>query len=137
MKNYMKEVANMFGVEIGEEFEIIFPDTSTCHATAMFTNEGVKVVNTNVYDVCNLKAYALTHLLNGNYDIKRKPWKPKFEEKYFSIGVDGTVEDGVWLNDFLDYSLYKIGNCYRTIDEARANRSKWGAFYDSNEVLKV
>lgn len=66
---------------------------------------------------------------------KNKSWKPKFDEKYYSIGVDGSVEDGVWMNDFLDYSLYKLGNCYRTIEEARANRSKWGKFYDSDEVL--
>ena len=59
------------------------------------------------------------------------------EESYYSIGVDGTVENGTWLNDFLDYSLYKIGNCYRTIGEARDNISKWGKFYDSDEVLEV
>lgn len=68
---------------------------------------------------------------------KDKSWRPKFDEKYYSIGVDGAVEDGVWMNDFLDYSLYKLGNCYRTIEEARANRSKWGKFYDSEGVLSI
>ena len=71
------------------------------------------------------------------YDITQIPFKPKFEEEYYSIGVDGSVEDGVWLSDFLDYSLYKLGNCYRTRSEALANRSKWGKFYDSDEVLSI
>lgn len=137
MKNYMEEVAKLLGVELDEEFELIFPSSSTCHATVMLTAEGVKVISTNVYDVFNFKTYLLEHLIKGSYGIKRKPWKPKFNEKYYSVGVDGSTEDGVWLNDFLDYTLYKIGNCYRTIEEARANRIKWGTFYDSDNVLTI
>ena len=57
MKNYMEEVAKMLGVELNKEFELIFPSSPTCHATVMLTVEGVKVINTNVYDVFNFKAY--------------------------------------------------------------------------------
>ena len=137
MRNNMEEVAKLLGVELDEEFELIFQPSSIYYATVKLTIDGVKVVNTNVYDVFNFKSCLLEHLLKGSYGIKRKPWKPKFNEKYYSIGVDGSTEDGTWLNDFLDYTLYKIGNCYRTIEEARENRVKWGTFYDSDEVLKV
>lgn len=131
MKNNMKEVAKLLGVELDEEFELVFPSNSSCYATVKLTIDGAKVISTNVYDVFNFKSYLLEHLIKGDYKISRKPWKPKFNERYYSVGVDGSTEDGTWLNDFLDYTLYKIGNCYRTIEEARENRVKWGTFYDS------
>lgn len=137
MKNYMEDVAKMLGVKLNEEFELIFPPPSACHATIMLTIDGAKVINTDVYDVFNFKSYLLEHLIKGSYEIKRKPWKPKFEEAYYSIGVDGSVEDGTWLNDFLDYTLYKVGNCYCTPEEAKNNRSKWGKFYSSDEIIKI
>ena len=137
IKNNMKEVANLIGVELNEEFEVVFPYPSDCYATAKLTMDGLKVISTNAYDVLNFKAYLLEHLIKGTYGVKCKPWKPKFNESYYSVGVDGSTEDGTWLNDFLDYTLYKIGNCYRTVEEARANRVKWGEFYDSDKVLTI
>ena len=41
------------------------------------------------------------------------------------------------MNDFIDRMLYKLGNFYRTAEEAEANRDKWVAFYASDEVLEV
>ena len=137
MKNNMEEVAKLLGVELDEEFEVIFPSDPVGCATVKLTIDGAKVINTNVSNIFNLEYYLLEHLVKGSYGIKRKHWKPKFDEKYYSIGVDGSVEEGIWLSDFLDYSLYKIGNCYSTIEEARANRIKWGKFYDSDEVLII
>ena len=138
MANYMEEVAKMLGVEIGEEFEIQYPSHCDVKTTAVFSSNGFNIVHTDAVILQPYWKYAELHaLLEGTISIKRKPWKPKFEESYYSVGVDGTVENGTWLNDFLDYSLYKIGNCYRTIDEARCNMSKWGRFYDSDEVLEV
>lgn len=131
--NYMSEVAKMLGVELGERFKLS-DDEYNYIFEYYLSDDGIVLDGEGL--ACDSKK-VLHDILCGKYIIKRKPWKPKFEEQYFSIGVDGTTESGVWLNDFLDYSLYKIGNCYRTIEEARANRSKWGAFYDSDEVLEV
>ena len=136
-KNYMEEVAKLFGVELDKEFELIYKYDPTFYATVKLTLNGVVVIKTNVCDTLTFKNKVLEWLLVGDYDIKRKPWKPKFNEKYYSVGVDGSTEEGTWLSDFLDYTLYKIGNCYRTAEEARANRIKWGTFYDSEEVLNV
>lgn len=138
MNNYMREIANLFGVKIDEEFEIKFKPPSSCKATAVFTESGFNIIHTDAVILTPYwKEQLLYSLLKGDASIEHKPWKPKFNEKYYSIGVDGSTEDGTWLNDFLDYTLYKIGNCYRTVEEARANRNKWGKFYDSDEVLKV
>ena len=138
--NHMYEVAKFLGVELYEAFTITFPPPSTHHAVVMLTEAGAKVIDTDVFDVLNFNSYLLERLIKGTYGIERicsKYWKPKFNDKYYSIGVDGTVEDGTWLNDFLDYTLYKVGNCYRTVEEAKENRLKWGTFYDTDEVLDI
>lgn len=135
--NYMSEVAKMLGVELEEEFEIIFPAPSSCHATAKFTDNGVKIIATDVYDVYNFNAYVLRDLLMGSYGIKRKPWKPKDDEIYYFVSENGDAFSDIWDDSYADIVLYKLGNCYRTGKEAEANRDKWIAFYASDEVLEV
>ena len=146
MANYMEQVAQILGIEMGEKYDVIFPEVcNTCHATVIFTDKGVNTISTNVYDVYNFKAYVLTNLLTGAYGLKRKPWKPKHEECYFSVDINGYVHpkkwDGGWIVDMSEavaqISNYKLGNCYRTREEAEANRDKWIAFYKSEEVLEV
>ncbi len=66
-----------------------------------------------------------------------KKTRPKYDEYYYHIGTHGHVYDKKWYNDVLDVNYYKIGNCYRTIEEAKANSDKWIAFYASDEVLEV
>lgn len=140
MKNNMKEVAKLLNVEFNEWFIVIEP-TSSCWTYAKIKEDGFYTWESKIDGIVYWKP-SLEKILKGDYIIKDresiyKPYKPKFNERYYSIGVDGSVEDGTWLNDFLDYTLYKIGNCYRTVDEARANRIKWGTFYDSDEVLTL
>ena len=85
--------------------------------------------------------YSVLHsLLVGSLTIKRKPWKPNDEERYWYVDEQGRM----W-SDYFDYhsctshcmNYYKLGNCYRTREEAEANRDKWVKFYASNEVLEV
>ena len=133
----MAEVAKILGVELDEEFEIVFPQPSNCKATAKLTQSGVNVVETNVFDVYNFKAYLLKDLLIGSYVIKRKPWKPKNNDCYYYVNKGGHVEGDEWLSFWEDIVLYKLGNCYRTREEAEVNKDKWLAFYNSDEVLEV
>lgn len=53
MRNNMEEVAKLLGVELDEEFELIFPSNSSCYATVKLTIDGAKVISTNVYDIFN------------------------------------------------------------------------------------
>ena len=136
MANYMADVAKLLGVEIGEEFEIQFD--SPYHASAMFTDDGFKIVYTDVNVPISYWPYAILHsLIRGDLAIKRKPWKPKVDERYYTVAENGVLEQNVCVWDFIDISLYKLGNCYRTKEEAEANRDKWSRFYASDEVLEV
>ena len=133
--NYMAEVAKMLGVEIGEKFEV--HGDSHGVFTAKITLDGCWVsIGMKSWEKHN-QAAVLRKLLNGEYCIKRGLWKPTYNEKYYSIGPGGVLEPGVWLNDFIDVAMLKLGNCYRTVQEAEANRDKWISFYRSDEVLEV
>lgn len=136
MKNHMNEVANMFGVKMGEEFEVVLGQEGTLIAN--ITNTGLHVVKTNV-TFCreDFNETILNGILVGRYRIKHKPWKPVHGSRFYYMGIDGDVRIDCWVNSVIDYTFYKLGNCYRTKEEAEANRDKWIAFYNSDEVLEV
>lgn len=134
--NYMKEVAKMLGVEIGERFKIDFSIYNSCNSNFDYylSREGI-VLDKEGHGCCSNDI--LCELLRGNYIIKRKPWKPNNNDVYYIIDEKGYSSCEQWCNDSLDLNYYKIGNCYRTAEEAEANREKWNAFYASDEVLEV
>ena len=134
--NYMSEVAKMLGVELLEEFEIVFPN-STCRATAWLNNEGLYIDKHNLANQDYWKLSALTNLLNGKYIIKRKPWKPHTDETYYFVDEDGIVCEDVWLDVSDDILLYKCGNCYKTYAEAAQYENKWLEFFKSDKMLEV
>ena len=130
MRSYMFEVAEMLGVRVGEHFEI-----DTKEGKFVFDNKGL-------YSMCS-QDYCpdvLCQMLAGRLNIKpqsEKPYQPKFNDTYYSIGTGGVLEPGTWLGDFVDITMYKLGNCYYTAQEAERNRDKWIAFYASDEILEV
>lgn len=79
----------------------------------------------------------LINLLLGHFSIKCKPWKPSKGDRYYAISPKGNLNDYYWINDVLNLSSYKLGNCYKTAQEAESNRDKWVKFYTSDEVLEV
>lgn len=135
MANHMAEVAKMLGVELGEKFEL----KSIPGIPFKFTEDGLVCLGPAKIprDVMN---EAFIHILTDCSNIKRKPWKPNDGERYWYVDERGRI----W-SDYFDYysctshcmNYYKIGNCYRTREEAEANRDKWAAFYASDEVLEV
>ena len=125
--NHISKIAEMLGVQTGEYFEI-----NGRTGTYVFTRDGLYEVGYH-----NRFDEMLVNLLSGRLTIKRKPWRPKCDEKYYSIGPGGVLEPGTWINDFIDIAMYRLGNCYKTAQEAEANRDKWIAFYASDKILEV
>lgn len=134
--NYMSEVAKILGVEIGERFKIDFDiySSNSRNFDYYLSNEGI-VLDKEGYACCSNDI--LCELLRGNYTIKRKPWKPEKYEPYWLVDEDGDVRYDDFLNESPELNYYKLGNCYRTKEEAAANRDKWVAFYASDEVLEI
>lgn len=123
--NYMPEVAKMLGVELGEEFKI-------SNVNYVLADDGLINLNNNTNAVTTL-----TNILTGTYTIERKPWKPNKYEAYFLIDEDGLVSYDEWMSTSTDLNYYKLGNCYRSQEEAEKNKQKWIDFYSSDEVLEV
>lgn len=139
MANHMAEVAKMLGVELSEEFEVK-GFTSEYNITGKFTDVGMEISCRENELLQNDTDWFLCALLCGKVTIKRKPWKPKRGETYWYVEKYGDIWEREWhpcryMSDHVN--RYKIGNCYRTREEAEANRDKWAAFYASDEVLEV
>lgn len=140
MANHMQEVANILGVELGERFCINGIDDRCRYYLTEYGlyYDGMK--RSKFYteeDDALFSGVLLTQLLSGVTTIQHISWKPNFNERYYSIGPGGVLEPGNWANDFIDRALYKLGNCYRTSQEAEVNRDKWTAFYESDKQLEV
>ncbi len=135
--NYMTEVAKMLGVELGEEFDVCFDNTNV-YMKAQFTENGFKVNDTNMVKLTPYDSIMVFEwILCGSATIKRKPWRPQKGEAFYTVAPIGVVEPCIYTNGPGYCSLYKLGNCYKTQEEAEANRDKWVEFYVSDEVLEV
>lgn len=116
-RNYMPEVAKMLGLEIGEEFDILYKDgTATELGPFKFTNETILDC-----DGDELQCWRLCCLLTGDYTIQKRPWRPKYGNEYWSISTDGSV----FCSDFYkdnenDLALLNMGNCFPTKEAALA-----------------
>lgn len=49
---------------------------------------------------------------------KRNLWKPNYGRKYFYINDCGGIMNSEWYDDRIDSEFYKIGNCFKTKEEA-------------------
>lgn len=125
--SYMEIVAKTLRVELGEYFEVYRYDGLYC-----LTHSGLLHVQSGL-----TADKMLRELLSGECHIKHKPWKPSYGDIFWMVGQDGDAICNKWRQYTEQVSLYKIGNCYKTEADAKANRDKWIAFYASDEALEV
>jgi hypothetical protein len=130
----MQDVAKMLGVEPNEEFEV---DVGGIIVKAQITTDDIHLLNYDRHWGGYSADALLRGLLCGDYTIKHKPWKPQDDSLYYWVAAKGEVYSDAWTNCVKDINTYKLGNCYRTFQEAKANRDKWIAFYASDGILEV
>ena len=120
-KNVMEKVAELLGMELGEEFIIENADRKE---TVIIAADGLHVIQpNNVLGPQNWKLFS--KVLEGLYDVRKKPWEPAFDEHYYCLNVNkkAVIED-TWLGNTSDYTLKALGMVYRTREEAEANFAK-------------
>ena len=117
-KNCMAAVAKMLGVELGEEFIIANADRKE---TVVLGMDGLHVVQPN--NVLGPNHYQLlVNVLQGLYEIKKKPWEPKFDERYYVPSVSNQcIQEYFWKEYTLDFAMKALGMVYRTREEAEAH----------------
>ena len=119
-KNLIPQIAQMLGVELGEEFKV----KGDNELTYQFTDDGLKLTHNSGIEISGVSAnVALIDLLNGKDAIVKLPWKPKEGELYYSFGIFAQtwgVSKICWLQHPFDFALLAKGWVYRTKEEAKA-----------------
>ncbi|WP_444349747.1 hypothetical protein [Phascolarctobacterium succinatutens] len=118
-ENLIPQIAQMLGVEIGEEFKI-----KDYELTCTITDDKGLMAADDSSETGWIPANALfLVLLNGKAEIVKIPWKPKMYEEYWTFGKLGkqwTVGALVWKE--LPYEILSLdkGWVYRSRAEACA-----------------
>lgn len=106
--NRMKEVAELFGLELNEEFDI---------KEHKYENP-YKFCVDGLFDCDNCYSNdVLNDLLTGILSMEKKPFKPTCGNNYFYVDENGVLRHYYWNNTRLDFYLYNAGNCFKTKEE--------------------
>lgn len=114
MSEYIERVANILGVEIGEEFRL---------TNALGLEEGIYKIG----PVCMIKDGDITDrdvlakIIYGAEEIVKIPWKPKYGEWFWIVKSTGRVISIKNLRSESDAGLIKFGNCFKTEADAKAH----------------
>lgn len=115
--NYYKQIAEMLGLELGQEFRIIDSHERTIDA-ALFeiTEDGLFSKANNLSGKVTLM---LDLILSGKCKAVPKQWKPKNGEQYWYYDSKNGAECSYWHGFNYDYYSWKTGNCFRTEEETK------------------
>ena len=120
MANLIPQIAQMLGVEVGEEFKIKGEDALTYR----FTDDGLKLTHDSGIELAQISAnVAFVDLVNGKDEIVKLPWKPKKGDVYFTFDLMGDkwgTHSYWWGGSPDEYALLDKGWIYRTEKEAEA-----------------
>lgn len=116
-KNLMPQIAEMLGLQLGEEFKV----KGYGEVTYMLTNEGLMATDDDQEKEWTPANVLFVALLNGKDEIVKIPWKPKMYEEYWTFGKLGKqwiVGTLIWKE--LPYEILLLGKgwVYRTRAEA-------------------
>lgn len=129
-KNYMAEVAGLFGVELGEVFKVTDDDSGKYHNYYRFTEKkGIEVSEDNVkWEADTAEVLVFKWLLIGVARIIKLPWKPQEGEKYYVPRIAIRPYDRhycyYWDNSGVDIKRYDMGIVCKTPEEAIALTKK-------------
>lgn len=121
-KNLMTEICKELNVELGEEFKVdIYGDR-----IFRITKSGLwekKIADDDHCDIWEEQLVVLRELLIGDVEIVKLPWKPEFEDSYYTFTLaqgKWVVCIGWWEKEPHCYALFDKGWIYRTRAEAEA-----------------
>ena len=124
--NYWKKFAEMLGLELEQEFELIDQDSKIKNRdTYKVTENGIYYKSGKEDDWFAEPSDTVDGLLRGEYEIVPKPWEPKEGEQYcyYSKMLNHEVSR-MWCGESFDLCLWKAGNCFRTEEEAKTKGKK-------------
>ena len=129
--NLIPKIAEMLGVEIGEEFDLCNGMDSSIRMGCIykFSNDCLMCADEDDKDCFGVASdKTLRCILNGSLKIIKLPFEPKDREKYWTAYWKGIVDMPcalyeIWCGDSIDFANKVSGNCFRT--EAEAEKHKY------------
>lgn len=120
--NYYKKFAEMLGLELEQEFVLTDVDGNRKDKyTYKITEDGL-LYKSPTFNWAISSLGTIGKLLNGDVKAVPKKWKPKKGDSY-SYYLNSTYFDGInscmWTNECLDLLHWKVGNCFKTEEEAK------------------
>ena len=111
MSNKMKEIAGLFGLELGEEFNISYGGKYSEYNPYTFTAEGL-------VDKDGDGCLVPTNLLRGVYTIEKLPFRPEEGQRYYTFTLGLIVISRNWTGCNYDMERKLLGIVFRTQKEA-------------------
>lgn len=118
--NYWKQFAEMLGLELEQEFVLTdVGGNRKNELTYKITEYGPLCRSLIVNDWLTVSLITFKKIMDGDYKVATKPWKPKKGEKYWTYSeIWEEVTSFRWEGYYYDLLLWKVGNCFKTRDEA-------------------
>ena len=118
--NYYKQFAEMLGLELEQEFRLVNPDgTKVDNDLYKIREDGLFYKKRKNGVWLPEPSTTLSSLLQGLCKAVPKPWKPKKGDAYWRYQPQvGNASLSAWLDDGIDFCRWKVGNCFRTKEEA-------------------
>lgn len=117
--NYYKQIAEMLGVELGEEFSLKDSHTEQIGIPRYKITKEEGLMYSSRRGECT-RSTLLSKIIIGNYSVVKLPWKPKINERYWRYQPHiSETSWSIWCDDCIDLYRWKCGNCFRTEEEAR------------------
>lgn len=126
-KNLIPQIAHMLGVELFEEFKVVYK--VGFEIICNFTKEGVFVHE----EGCSGKhdKELLADIICGKAEIVKLPWKPKHKDKYWTFYINDhnklDIDWDIWTEDIAELARLKAGWVFKTEEEAQAALPKVAA----------
>lgn len=114
--NYYKEVADLLGLELDEEFSLKNKEGELLSKNYRISQIAGLLIKYG--DEWHQSGY-LDEIISGKLTVVKLPWKPYLTEPYYVYSTyHKTVIENKWLGVTEDLLYWKIGNCFKTREEA-------------------
>ena len=126
----MKAIAEMLGVELGEEFDV-----------AGYAGNPHKITERGLFNKNSRNRNdLLAHIITGEVLITKRPkipWRPKRGELYWYVVPNATVCDTTFCPGVstMDAINYRIGNCFADRETAEANKDIMLQKFNTPELI--
>ena len=130
--NKIKEVAKALGYEVGEEFNLIFTDGKYSRYNPF------KFTETDLVDTFGgVFTNYIGRIITGEYKIEKIPFVPKIGEDYWTyacFGLQITIMQYIWRNDYSDKERNLLGIIFKTKQEAKDYLPTWQKRLEGEEL---